>query len=181
MQDPRASTKKVGTITISATTVANATAEDAGSSTARAATLSTKSVARNRGIYKRNASAASGGTIKSTTETILEESGHTRSAHSSSTAGARGWNSSQLLRIARSAPPNRAKVDAHRCSRGSNTHLHLHRARRHSGGTHKRNPTGSVRKATSCGGARMVSPNHRRGGSNICVAWNKPKKITFGY
>ena len=172
--------KEADAVTARTTTIANVTVEEAGSSTACAATLAAKSVARNRGICKRNASIASGGTMKNATAGIIEESGRTRSAHSSSTTGARGWNGSQLPRIARSVPPNRTEIDAHQCSRGSDTRHHLHRARCHPSGTRRRNPIESARNATSRSGARTVSPNHRRGESNVCAVWSKPKKTTFG-
>ena len=179
MQALRANINKVGSVKTNATTIAVGMAEQAGPTTSRATTRATKNTARNHHISRKNASTPNGDMMKSATAVIAKDSGHTGSAHSSNTIGARVWNGSQLPKIARSAPPNHTENYAHRCSRDSDTHHHLNPARHHPSGTRKKSMAEDTKSGTSHDGALRVSPNHRSGGYNGCVAWNKPKKIIF--
>jgi len=149
MQDPNISTMKSDTVKTGASTIMSGSTEDVGSTTAHAATHTVEGAAGKRGIDRRNASVMSGGTMKGAPATTTEESGSTRSAHSSSTTGARGWSISQLPRIARSALPGGREIGDRLCSRGSNTHHHADRAVRHPSGPRRRNPAGCTRNATS--------------------------------
>jgi len=161
MQDPRINTMKTDTVTTGASTVKSGLTEDTGSAAAHAATHAVESADGKCDIDRRNASSMSGVTKKSAPAATMEESGCTRSAHSSSTARVRGWNDSQLLMTSRSAPPGGSEIGDHRCSRGSN-------------------PARSARSVTSRGSDQTGSPDHRSGESRGYAASNKPKNTTFG-
>ena len=123
-----------------------------------------------RGIGRRNASASTGNMMKSATTEITEYLGRIGSARSSSTAGARVWIVSQLLKTAWSAPPSHVAIGVHQYSRGSGARLHLHHIRRRPRSTRRRSAARSERSDTSHVGARTASPNHKNGESNDSAA-----------
>ena len=180
MQDPRSNTRTPNIVMARATVVATVTRGELDSCTTSTAIHAARSVAVNRDISKKNASAASGGTTRNVVAMTTGSSGHTGSARSSSTAGARGWSDSRHRKTAHNAPPNHAGASAHRCSKGLDTRRCAYLATRHQSRTATRCQAGSGRSATFRSGAQKASPNRKSRGSSGCAVSNKPKRTIFG-